>query len=141
MKNFSRLSSSRVAGFSLIEMIAVLVLIGLIAGVVAPNVINRLATGKHRASEAKVAATGSKVELYVLDVGTLPERIEDLVTRPGNVENWNGPYAKESDLKDAWNNPFVLKVPGDHGEFDLISLGADKKPGGDGNDKDIGNWE
>ena len=141
MKNFSRLSSSRVGGFSLIEMIAVLVLIGLIAGVVAPNVIGKLSSGKVKASKAKVAATGSKVELYVLDVGTLPERLEDLVSRPGNAENWAGTYAKESDLKDAWDQPFVYKVPGDHGEFDLVSLGADKRPGGEGNDKDIGNWE
>lgn len=141
MKRISRLPTSRVSGFSLIEMIAVLVLIGLIAGVVAPNVIGKLAGGKVKATKAKVAATGSKVELYVLDVGTLPERMEDLVTRPGNAENWNGPYAKASDLKDAWEMPFVYKAPGDHGEFDLISLGADKRPGGEGNDRDLGNWE
>ncbi len=141
MKNFSRGSGVRASGFSLIEMIAVLVLIGLIAGVVAPNVISRLAGGKVKAAKVKVAATGSKVELYVLDVGTLPERMEDLVARPGNAENWNGPYAKQSDLKDPWDMPFVYKAPGDHGEFDLISLGADKREGGEGNDKDLGNWE
>ncbi len=141
MKNFSRLSSSRVTGFSLIEMIAVLVLIGLIAGIVAPRVMGQLGTGKWKATKAKVSAVSSKIELYVLDVGTLPEQVQGLVTRPGNAENWAGPYAKESDLKDAWDSPFVFKAPGDHGEFDLISYGADKKPGGEGNDKDIGNWE
>jgi general secretion pathway protein G len=141
MKKYSRFPANRVSGFSLIEMIAVLVLIGLIAGIVAPNVISKLAGGKVKATKAKVAATSSKVELYYLDVGTLPERMEDLVTRPGNADNWSGPYAKESDLKDAWEMPFVLKVPGDHGEFDLISYGADKRPGGEGNDKDLGNWE
>lgn len=137
----SRLPGARVTGFSLIEMIAVLVLIGLIAGVVAPNVLSKLAGGKVKATKAKVAATSSKVELYVLDVGTLPERLDDLITRPGNAENWNGPYAKVNDLKDAWETPFVYKSPGDHGEFDLISLGADKRDGGEGNDKDMGNWE
>lgn len=141
MKNFSRGPGVRTTGFSLIEMIAVLVLIGLIAGVVAPNVIGKLAGGKVKAAKVKVAATGSKVELYVLDVGILPERMEDLVARPGNAENWNGPYAKQSDLKDPWDMPFVYKAPGDHGEFDLISLGADKREGGEGNDKDLGNWE
>ncbi len=141
MKKYSRLPGARVTGFSLIEMIAVLVLIGLIAGIVAPNVISKLAGGKVKATKAKVAATSSKVELYYLDVGSLPERMEDLVTRPGNADNWNGPYAKVSDLKDAWDTPFVLKSPGDHGEFDLISYGADKNPGGEGNDKDLGNWE
>ena len=141
MNNYSRLSASRVRGFSLIEMIAVLVLIGLIAGVVAPNVLNKMAGGKVKATKAKIAATSSKVELYVLDVGVMPERLDDLVTRPGNAENWSGPYAKVSDLTDAWQTPFVFKAPGDHGEFDLISLGADKRAGGEGNDKDMGNWE
>lgn len=141
MKYVSRFHGSRVGGFSLIEMLAVIALIGLIASVVAPNVLGKLAGGKVKATRAKVAATSSKVELYVLDVGSLPERMEDLVTKPGNAENWNGPYAKESDLQDAWQMPFVLTVPGAHGEFDLVSLGADKSPGGDGNNKDIGNWE
>ncbi|PIV32748.1 MAG: type II secretion system protein GspG [Lysobacterales bacterium CG02_land_8_20_14_3_00_62_12] len=141
MKYVSRFHGSRVGGFSLIEMLAVIALIGLIASVVAPNVLGKLAGGKFKATRAKVAATSSKVELYVLDVGSLPERMEDLVSKPGNAENWNGPYAKESDLKDAWEMPFVLTVPGAHGEFDLVSLGADKQPGGEGNNKDIGNWE
>jgi general secretion pathway protein G len=137
----SRLPAARVTGFSLIEMIAVLVLIGLIAGVVAPNVLSKLAGGKVKAAKVKLAAAGSKVELYVLDVGSLPDRLDDLITRPGNAENWNGPYARQSDLKDPWDMPIVYKAPGDHGEFDLVSLGADKREGGEGNDKDIGSWE
>lgn len=138
MRNFG---GARVQGFSLVEMIAVLVLIGIIMGVVAPNVLGKLGSGKVKATKAKIAATSSKIEMYALDVGELPQQLQDLLQKPGNVDDWNGPYVKESDLKDGWNAEFLYKAPGEHGEFDLVSLGADKQPGGEGNDKDIGNWE
>ena len=138
MRSFS---GARAQGFSLVEMIAVLVLIGIIMGVVAPNVLDRLGSGKVKATKAKLAATSSKVEMYALDVGEVPQQLQDLINKPGNAEDWNGPYVRESDLKDGWNTEFSYKAPGEHGEFDLMSLGADKKPGGEGNDQDIGNWE
>lgn len=138
VRNFG---AARVQGFSLVEMIAVLVLIGIIMGVVAPNVLGKLGTGKVRATKAKIAATSSKIEMFALDVGELPQNLQDLVSKPGNAEGWNGPYVKGSDLKDGWNNEFIYKAPGEHGEFDLVSLGADKQPGGDGNNADLGNWE
>jgi general secretion pathway protein G len=141
MKNDKPIAVSRSSGFSLIEMIAVLVLIGLIAGIVAPRIANQLGGGRVRAAKAQLSSLSSKVEMFVLDVGSTPERLDDLLTRPGNAEGWNGPYAKEADLKDPWGQPFEYKAPGEHGEFDLMSYGADKKSGGDGNNKDLGNWE
>ncbi len=141
MKQDKRIRAGRSGGFSLIEMIAVLVLIGLIAGIVAPRIANQLGGGRVRAAKAQLSSLSSKVEMFVLDVGSAPERLEDLLRKPGNADGWNGPYAKESDLKDPWGQAFEYKAPGEHGEFDLLSLGADKKAGGDGNNKDIGNWE
>lgn len=141
MKNDKRFGTRRARGFSLIEMIAVLVLIGLIAGIVAPRIANQLGGGRVRAAKAQLSSLSSKIEMFVLDVGSAPERLDDLLRKPGNADGWNGPYVKESELKDPWGQPFEYKVPGEHGEFDLMSYGADKKSGGDGNNKDIGNWE
>ncbi|MGE3104108.1 MAG: type II secretion system major pseudopilin GspG [Lysobacterales bacterium] len=129
------------AGFSLVELIAVVLLLGMIAGFVVPQVTKNFAKGKWNATRSKVAALSGKVENYTLDVGQPPSQLQDLLVKPGDAENWNGPYARESDLKDAWNRSFEYKAPGEHGEYDLSSLGSDGQAGGEQWAKDIGNWE
>lgn len=130
------------AGFTLIEMLAVIVLIGIVASIVVTNVGKRMNSGKYKAGEAQLQSLGMKIENYALDNGNPPSNLQGLASNPGGNAMWNGPYAKESDLKDPFGNAFGYKTPGDHGDtFDLIFYGKDGKPGGDGLDKDVGNWE
>ncbi len=128
-------------GFTLIEMLAVIVLIGIVAAVVAQQIGNRVAQGKYNAGKAQVQSLAMKVEAYALDNGGPPPRLEDLVTRPGGAGNWTGPYAKASDMKDPFGHAFAYKTPGEHGDFDIVFLGKDGQSGGDGLNADIGNWQ
>jgi general secretion pathway protein G len=129
------------AGFTLIEMIAVLVLIGVVMAIVGGRVIGNFQSGQYKAGVAGVKSLEMKVQAYMLDNGGNPQSLNDLVQRPGTATNWNGPYAKEADLKDPFGHPYQYKVPGDHGDFDIIFLGKDGQPGGDGLNKDYGNWQ
>jgi general secretion pathway protein G len=132
----------RSAGFTLIEMIAVLVLIGIVMGVVANRVGDSINRGKVNAGIAQMRSLATKVENYALDNGGPPGNLADLITRPGNATNWNGPYCTDSALKDPFGHAFIYKVPGDNGrDFDLVFLGKDGQPGGDGLNKDVGNWQ
>jgi len=131
----------RSAGFTLIEMMMVIALISIVGAVVIGKVYDNFQKGKYGAGKAAVHSLEMKVQAYILDNGGPPQTLNDLVTRPGNAGNWTGPYAKPSDLNDPFNHPFQYKAPGDHGDFDVIFLGKDGKPGGEGLDKDYGNWE
>lgn len=129
--------SSAQAGFSLIEIIIVTVLIGGIVAFAASKILG----GKDRANvnltKAQVQTLAEKVQSYQMDTGSLPNSLDDLVRQPGNANGWLGPYAKQADLKDPWGTPYEYRVPGDNQAFDLISLGADKQVGGDSVDGDI----
>lgn len=131
----------RAGGFSLIEMLAVIVLIGIVAGIVVQQVGKNVDKGKWGAGKAQVQALAGKVEGYSLDNGSPPARLEDMISKPGNAANWMGPYAKESDLKDPFGHPFQYKAPGEHGDFDIMFLGKDGQAGGDGANADYGNWQ
>ena len=137
--SFNRYAGAR--GFSLVELLAVILLLGIIAGIVVPKVFGNVEKGKWQATKTKTQTVSTKVESYAMDVGRPPERLQDLVTKPGNADNWAGPYARESDLKDGWGRPFEYKAPGEHGDFDVMSLGSDGQPGGEQWARDIGNWE
>ncbi len=128
-------------GFSLVELLAVIMLLGIIAGIVVPKVFGQAEKGKWQASKTKVSSVSAKIESYALDVGRPPEQLQDMISKPGNADNWAGPYARDSDLKDGWGRVFEYKMPGEHGDFDVISLGADGQPGGEKWARDIGNWE
>jgi len=131
----------RSAGFTLIEMMAVLVLIGVVMAIVGGRVFQNFQSAQYKAGVAQVHSLEMKVQAYVLDNGTIPQSLNDLVARPGNASNWNGPYAKPADLKDPFGHAFQYKAPGDHGDFDIIFLGKDGAPGGDALNKDTGSWE
>ena len=133
--------SNSATGFSLVELLAVILLLGIIAGIVVPKVFGNLEKGKWQATKTKTQTVSTKVESYAMDVGRPPEQLQDLVSKPGNADNWAGPYAKDSELKDAWGRAFEYKAPGEHGDFDVISLGSDGQPGGEQWARDIGNWE
>ncbi|UXI67790.1 type II secretion system major pseudopilin GspG [Tahibacter amnicola] len=129
------------AGFSLLEMLAVIVLIGIVAGLVVNNVLGNVERGKWAAGKAQVAKIAMNVESYAMDNGSPPAKLEDLVTRPGNASGWKGPYGKESDLKDPFGKAFGYKSPGEHGDFDVVFYGKDGKQGGEGTSADHGNWQ
>ena len=133
--------ASRAAGFTLLEMLAVIVLIGIIGAVVVTQVGKNVDKGKYGAGKAQLMTLSQKIDNYSLDNGSPPQQLTDLLTKPANAANWQGPYTKESGLKDPWGHAFGYAYPGEHGSFDLVFYGQDGKPGGDGYSKDAGSWQ
>ena len=125
------------AGFSLIEIIIVITLIALIAAFVANKVFGQGDRARVKLATAQVQTLAEKVQQFEMDTGRLPGALEDLVKAPGGASGWLGPYAKESELKDPWNHPYVYAAPGEGRAFDLSSLGKDGQAGGDSVDADI----
>ena len=129
-----------VRGFTLIEIMIVIVLIGLLATIVGSRILGGSDRAKFKLAQTQVDTMASKVEQYQQDVGSLPTNLEALVKAPGNSTGWLGPYAKEQELKDPWGHPLEYHVPGASGAgYDVISLGKDGKPGGDSVDADVHN--
>ena len=125
------------AGFSLIEIILVVVLIGGIVAFAATRILGGGDRAKVNLAKAQVQTLAEKVQQYEMDTGALPARLEDLVDAPAAAGGWLGPYAKAAELKDPWNHPYVYAVPGEGKPFDLSSLGKDGQAGGDSVDADI----
>lgn len=131
-------------GFTLIEMIVVVIILGLLAGLVAPRLFGRVGQSKQVAARAQIELLGAALDQYSLDTGSYPPSTVglDALVRNPNVTGWNGPYLKKNAVPaDPWGNPYNYKCcPGDHGEYDLWSEGADGKPGGEGESADIASW-
>ena len=128
-------------GFTLVELLLVLVILALIGGLVLPNIIGKAEGAKVKAAGSQISRLAMAVESFYLDTGTTPDNLDDLVNESGGVEGWNGPYVKPSSLKDPWGREYVYNYPGEHGEFDLYSLGADGQPGGEDRNADINSWD
>ena len=126
-------------GFSLIEIILVVVLIGGIVAFAATRILGGGDRAKVRLAEAQVQTLAEKISQFEMDTGTLPASLDQLVTQPGGAVGWLGPYAKDSELKDPWNTPYEYRAPGDGRPYDIVSYGADRKPGGDSVSADIRN--
>ncbi|NNA42865.1 type II secretion system major pseudopilin GspG [Pseudomonas lactis] len=137
----ARLLPRRQRGFTLLEMLAVIVLLGIVATIVVRQVGGNVDKGKYGAGKAQLASLSMKVESYALDLGSPPLTLDALIARPVNAASWNGPYAKASDLKDPFGHAFGYRAPGLHGSFDLSFYGQDGQPGGDGYSKDLDSWE
>jgi general secretion pathway protein G len=134
-------SRKRMSGMTLIEILVVLVLIGIVMGVVGGNFISRGEKAKADAAKIEIGQIGQSLDLFKLEIGRYPssqEGLQALIAQPPGVNNWNGPYWKKSTLpRDPWGNEYKYIAPGQSGPYDIVSLGADGKEGGDGVNKDI----
>jgi len=132
-------------GFSLIELIVVLVILGLLAAVVGPRVYDKLARGKEQIAKIQIKELEGALQLFSFDIGRYPtsgEGLDALIRNPGNLESWRGPYLGKSELpKDPWGKLYVYRYPGQHGDFDLFSYGPDGVEGGEGENADITSWK
>lgn len=138
-----RKNVSPTAGFTLLELLVVMVIIGLLAGFVAPQYFGQVAKSERKAARAQIAELEKALDQFRLDVGRYPtteQGLGALVARPANLGKWDGPYLRKSVPLDPWGHPYVYVYPGTNGsEFDLISLGKDGQPGGAGDGEDISN--
>jgi general secretion pathway protein G len=138
-------NQGRQRGFTLIELLVVLVILGLLAGVAGPRILNYLGKARSDTAKLQIEEFGGSLDLFKLETGRYPttqEGLQALVQQPPGLAGWNGPYLKKKTLpKDPWNNDYRYVSPGQHGSYDISSLGADNKEGGESEDKDINGWE
>lgn len=143
IKRYQRAAMAAPRGFTLIELLVVLAILGMLAALVGPQVLNQLGGAKSKSAGIQIRDFEQALELYKLDVGRFPrtnEGLEALVRQPGGARGWNGPYLKKSELpQDPWGNDYVYRSPGQKGQFDILSYGADGRPGGAGEDADVSN--
>lgn len=131
------------AGFTLLELLVVMVIIGLLAGYVGPKYFSQIGKSEVKATRAQIDSFGKAIDQFRLDVGRYPsteEGLKSLITRPSNLTKWDGAYLSKNVPLDPWGNPYIYKSPGEHAEYDLISYGKDGQPGGEGETADITNW-
>lgn len=142
MRSTTPVSSRRDAGFTLIELLVVLVILGLLAAVAGPRVIGYLGGARSDTARIQISALEQALDLYRLDIGRYPtseEGLEALIKAPSSANSWNGPYLDgETVPADPWGSPYVYRVPGSNGPYDLYTLGADGRPGGTGEDASVG---
>lgn len=134
----------REAGFTLLELLVVLAILGLLAAIVGPQVIKYLDSSKSQSARVQAKNVAAALNLFKLDASRYPtqeEGVAALVKQPASVPNWNGPYlAEQSAILDPWGRAYLLRIPGEHGDVDVYSLGADGQPGGTGEARDVGNF-
>jgi general secretion pathway protein G len=140
-----RRQQRRQGGFTLIEIMVVVIILGILAAIVAPNVIGRVGDAQISAAKQDLRGIENALKLYRLDNFSYPtteQGLEALVAKPADpsIRNWKGPYLDRTP-KDPWGNAYLFLNPGSHGEIDIYTLGRDGRPGGEGEDADIGNWE
>ena len=146
MRSFrkSRRSRQKSDGFTLLELLVVLTILGLLAALAGPQLMSLLGGAKTKAARLQVERLETVLDLYRLDIGGYPstqQGLAALLTKPDNAADWNGPYLNNLDgLRDPWKRQFGYRMPGEHGPFDIFSLGADDREGGSGEDQDVTNW-
>ena len=136
-------SHAAVRGFTLLELLVVVAIIGLLAGYVGPKYFGQLGKAEVKAARAQIDGLEKALDQYRLDVGRYPPTdlgLNALMVKPAAVNKWEGPYLKKEVPLDPWGKAYVYKCPGEHSEFDLLSYGRDGAPGGSGEDADITNW-
>jgi general secretion pathway protein G len=136
-------SRLRAVGFTLLELLVVVAIIGLLAGYVGPRYFGQIGKAEVKTARAQIDALEKALDAYRLDVGRYPSNeqgLDALVTQPAGSTRWAGPYLKKGVPADPWGKPYVYRSPGEHGEYDVLSYGKDGTPGGSGENADITNW-
>jgi general secretion pathway protein G len=137
-------TSDRQSGFTLLELLVVLVILALISAFAAPRVLKYLGGARTDSAKIQIESLINILDLYKLEIGAYPSEqdgIEALIEAPADAERWDGPYVRKRDeLVDPWGRLFTYRFPGEYGDFDLYSLGADGVEGGDGEDADVTSW-
>ncbi len=130
----------RQRGFTILEIVIVFILLAGLMSFIGPKIFEQMGRAKSQEARIRIQQLAGQIEMYKLEVGRYPENLQALLKAPAGTEDkWNGPYAKEPDLKDAWGNDYRYTVPGENKPFDLVSLGADGRPGGEGENRDVSN--
>ena len=130
-------------GFTLLELLVVMVIIGLLTGIVGPKLFKNIGKSEVKATKAQIDSLGKALDQYRLDTGHYPtteQGLNALVTKPANENKWEGPYLTKAVPTDPWGRPYLYKNPGEHGDYDLFSYGKDGQVGGSGDAADIVNW-
>ncbi len=131
------------SGFTLLELLVVMVIIGLLAGIVAPQYFGQLGKSSAKVARVQIESFSQALDQYRLDVGQYPtteQGLPALRLAPPEMVRWQGPYLKRDVPTDPWGRPYVYRQPGQHGDFDLLSLGSDGQPGGTGEATDVTSW-
>lgn len=143
MPRTTRRSVKRQSGFTLLELLVVMVIIGLLAGYVGPKFFSQIGKSEVKTAQAQIVSLEKALDQYRLDVGRYPSTEEGLAAlnnAPAGLNKWDGPYLRKAVPLDPWDHPYQYRSPGEHGEFDLFSLGKDGQPGGSDEAADIVNW-
>ncbi len=138
------MKKSKERGFTFFEILVVVTIIGLLAALVGPRLWSKITGGKQATAKMQIEMFGTALDAFRLDTGRYPtteEGLQALREKPSGVENWSGPYLPKELPVDPWKNAYVYKSPGEHGDYDIISYGADKVEGGDGENQDIVSWK
>lgn len=132
------------AGYSLLELLVVLAILGLIISIAAPRIIGYFESSKSDIAKIQISNLQTALDMYLLSVHSYPTQdqgLKALLDAPDGADNWNGPYLTRKDgIIDPWGRPYVYKIPGAHGKYDISTFGADGKEGGDAEDRDLGSW-
>ncbi len=139
-----RCAPHRQRGFTLLELLVVMVIIGLLAGYVGPKYFAQIGKSEVKATRAQIDALEKALDQYRIDVGHYPtteQGLPALMKRPPGENRWSGPYLRKDVPNDPWGSPYQYRQPGEHGDFDLFSFGKDGKAGGEGENADIANWQ
>jgi general secretion pathway protein G len=131
-------------GFTLLELLVVMVIIGLLVGYVGPRYFSQIGKSEIKATRAQINGLGKALDQFRLDIGHYPtteQGLASLVERPANEPKWGGPYLSKAVPLDPWGNAYVFTMPGEHGDYDLFSYGKDGRPGGEGEAADIASWQ
>jgi general secretion pathway protein G len=143
-KQADRKRPAAAAGFTLLELLVVLVILGLLASVTAPAVARYLSGAKIDAAKLQIQNLSTTLDMYRLDTGSYPspqDGLRALVQRPAAAQRWNGPYLRKPDMiKDPWGREYQYRTPGEHAEVEVFTLGADNVTGGTGENQDLGSW-
>lgn len=136
--------SRRMTGFTLLELLVVLVVLGLLAGLVAPKYFSQLGRSEAKVARAQIEGLGKALDLYRLEVGHYPsseQGLQALVIAPSGEQRWKGPYLQKAVPQDPWGRDYIYRSPGENGDYDLLSMGKDGQPGGEGEDAEVNSWQ